>query len=284
MRVVALFATLLPVLAAGGCAESPEERLILGSYTEKITEAEFRRFMDVVKRLPDGKLPDLPIFMGPPPDWATSRTLPVRDLVKEENMQLAFRWDVQVLAKNLAHDRALARSLRRSNMELEEFCLLVEAIGITLVRTTVRADQNIDSILEQSKFPLDELQKDERAFSELSRDEAYAVLRKAVWITRVDRAKRLASVPPENIALVRKHYETIAALFPAQFQQNPFDPLVDLLDEYGIPFEELPEVGSDAELEWSEYGVQRGVATPDAEYRPKSEIGRTSTLTPKTPH
>lgn len=266
-----------------GCAEVAEERIVVSRYDDKVTEAEFRRFLEVVNRLPDGKLPELPNFFGARPDWATSRTLPVHDLVKEENMQLAFRWDVNLLAKNLGHDRALQRSLRRSNMQLEEFCVLVEAIGISLCRSTLRPDQNLDAILEKSKVTMEELRKDARPFSELSRDDVYEVLRKAVWITRVDRAKRLAAVPPENLALARKHLDEIVAIYPAEFKQNPFDPLTDLLEEQGIPFEELPDSGSDAELEWTEYGVQRGVATPDAQYRPKSQIDRTSARMPLTP-
>ncbi|MGE3315939.1 MAG: hypothetical protein AB7O26_12570, partial [Planctomycetaceae bacterium] len=237
----AALAVAIAVPFCAGCAEVVEERTIIGRYDEKVTEAEFKRFLEVVRRLPDGKLPELPIFFGPRPDWATSRTLPVHDLVKEENMQLAFRWDVNLLAKVLGHDRALQRSLRRSNMELEEFCVLIEAIGVSLCRTTLRPDQSLDAILEKSKVPMDQLQRDARSFSELSRDDVYDVLRRAVWITRVDRAKRLSGVPPENLALVRKHQEEILAIHPGEFKQNPFDPLADLLEEHGIPFEELPD-------------------------------------------
>lgn len=41
----------------------------------------------------------------------------------------------------------------------------------------------------------------------------YYVLKQAVWITRADRVNRLQFVPPENIALVRKHRDVLDQIF-----------------------------------------------------------------------
>lgn len=56
-------------------------------------------------------------------------------------------------------------------------------------------------------------------------------------------------MPPENITLVRKRWKNLAKIFSAPFTENPLDAVADLLEERGLPFEELFEIGTDAEIE-----------------------------------
>jgi len=260
---------LAAVLGLAGCSEERQERVGIADISDKVSDEEFERFLNVVKRLPDEKLPEMPPFFGPAPDWSPSRTLPVHDLVKEEEELLRARWSTETMAKHLEHDHALRRALRRAEMTLNEFCNVVGALGIALNHGTLRKNQDPQAILDKAKRPLEQLKKDDRSFSELSREEMYVVLRQAAWIARADRAGRLASVPPENLALARKHAEQLAEIFPIEFSSNPFDPIIDLLEERGLPFEELSDSGSDAEIEWSEIGARRGNDPPDAEFQTK---------------
>ena len=77
------------------------------------------------------------------------------------------------------------------------------------------------------------------------------VLHEAAWITRLDRARRLLSVPEKNVQLVLEHSEDLIRLFPGELTRNPFDGIADRLDEQGIPFEELPGNASFDTLNWN---------------------------------
>ena len=93
------------------------------------------------------------------------------------------------------------------------------------------------------------------------------MLTTAVWITRIDRARRLSEVPPENLALVKAHYDRLKAIFPQEFWGNPFDPIADQIEELGMSFEELKQTGLDAEIDWKESDALRGTDPPDPDPR-----------------
>ncbi len=271
--------------STGGCSEPPKQKTLgVTQISDKVHESELIRFLAVVEQLPDGRLPDLEPLFGPPPNWLPTRSLPIRDLVKEEQLSLSTRWDIKELEKQLEANRRLTRALRREEMTLEEFCNLLEAIGAALTRNGLRKDQDLDKIQEIAKIPLDKLRSDGRTFSELSRDEMHTILRQAVCITRDDRAKRLSRVPPENLVLVKQHSEALAKILPREFTTNPFDPLIDLLEVRGMPFEELPESGSDVELDWSHANMKRGIDAPDPEFRETSSLDKDVQLSPVVSH
>jgi hypothetical protein len=53
------------------------------------------------------------------------------------------------------------------------------------------------------------------------------------------------------VELVQSRWDELAAIFPAEFQIDPLKTIADHLEEQGIPFEELPETGSDASIQWN---------------------------------
>jgi hypothetical protein len=76
------------------------------------------------------------------------------------------------------------------------------------------------------------------------------VLHRAAWLTRYDRAERLASVPIENVKAVTRYFEQLAPLFPSTVTENPFDAITDRLEVEGVPFEEMPGGESLDVLTW----------------------------------
>jgi hypothetical protein len=93
------------------------------------------------------------------------------------------------------------------------------------------------------------------------------VLTTAVWITRIDRARHLLQVPPENRAMAQTHYERLKAVFPKEFTANPFDSIADQIEELGMSFEELHQTGSDADIEWKDSEALHGNDRPDPDPR-----------------
>src|SRR5690606_30943793 len=104
----------------------------------------------------------------------------------------------------------------------------------------------------------------------------HAILATAVWMTRIDRAKRLLEVPLDNVDLAKTHYERMKSIFPEEFTVNPFDVIADRIEELGLSFEELPQSGFDAEIDWTEAEAIRGEDQPDQGYPTKDATSRTA--------
>ena len=97
----------------------------------------------------------------------------------------------------------------------------------------------------------------------MKRETQQSNLRKSGYITRVDRAKRLNEVPPENVALVQKHLKKLKTVFPADLAVNPLDAVADLEKERGMPFEEMKPSGFDIDITWDSTNAEIGVDSPD---------------------
>jgi hypothetical protein len=252
---------------AFGCGDETLDYSEVKRIKEKVTESELQSFLRIIEALPEKKLPKFPTVFAPPPDWKTSRTLPVKQLIQEEAKLIDERWNEESLARNMQRKRKLQRLLRRERMTSEQFIGLSLTIGVALSRNTLRDNQNLKAILKKGDKALEPLRHDDRPFASLTPEETHSVLQQSVWVTRIDRAERLSQVPPENIALVRKHWEKLAKIFPAPFTENPLDAVADLLEERGLPFEELFESGADAEIEWIDHQALIGHDTPDTEFQ-----------------
>lgn len=230
---------------------------------EKVTESELQQFLRVIDALPDKKLPKIEQVFAPLPSWSPSRTLPVKELANEEKKRLDQRWSVEAISRQLEEDRVLQRALRREKLTVEQFVGLALTLGAALAKSTLRDQQNLDQVIDKARRRIMQISQDERSFSKLKREAQYSILRQAGSLTRMDRAKRLNEVPPENVALVRRHMEKLKKVFPDYFTQNPLDAVADLLEERGMPFEEMKESGFDAEISWDRENAVIGTDDPD---------------------
>ena len=120
-------------------------------------------------------------------------------------------------------------------------------------------------LLEKGDRQTDHLKRDRRSFASLPEDDRHLVLLQAMWITRRHRAFLLLEVPPENLDLVARHRESLAAVLPEEFQKPAFEGITDRLEEQGLPFEELSSSGRDEELDWRKEDAIIGTDLPDGE-------------------
>jgi hypothetical protein len=263
IRRISLFAICCgAALIAAGCEAHTQKYLEPRDIGDKVTEADLESFLQVINELPDKKLPELPVLFKKPPSWDDQRTLPVNELVREETDDLDKLWNDENLTRHLAKNRLLKKALQQ-RLTLPQFVGLVKTIGIALTRNAVRSDQNLHRIVEQGKKRLEALRGQTRRFNQLKPDERHVVLTTAVWITRIDRARRLLQVPPENRAMALDHFERLKEIFPAEFTANPFDSIADQIEELGMSFEEQRQTGLDAEIDWKESDAIRGSDPPD---------------------
>jgi hypothetical protein len=256
---------------AAGCGGEEAAFTETRRIDEKVTTRELTAFVRVVRSLPNDRLPDMPPVFAPPPDWNHARTLPVAELVNEEQNHISERWSPEWLARHLEKHRPLARALRRERMSTEQFAGLTLALGAALARNTVGDTDDFPKILRRGQPAVARLQDDTRPFSSLRRDGKHHVLQQAAWVTRIDRIRRLMQVPPENIALVQAHLALLAPMFPAEFNSNPLEAVADRLEEQGLPFAETGDSGSDANIEWDPQNAVIGADPPDAELRKPEE-------------
>jgi hypothetical protein len=193
----------------------------------------------------------LPSIVLAAPQWNRNRSLPIYELVKEEETSRVDRWSIDWLAAHCPQSRFLKRALRREKMTVEQFAGLYLALGTALYRDGVPADRDLDPILERGRKAIAELKKDHRIFSTLPEDQAYFLQEQSGWVAVVDRARRVKPVHPANLALVREHRERLAKVMPAEFLRNPFLEFTTILDERGVPFQEPVGAENDDHIVWS---------------------------------
>ena len=219
---------------------------------ERVTAREWAAFVRVVERLPDHRLPSFPKVLLPPPQWDAKRSLPVRELYEEERRRREDCWDSARLARYFERNKQLERELRIEKFTTEQFAGLVLTLGAASSRSQIPEEMDLADLSAQARPFLKELAEDETIFVSLPPESQHVVLQKARWIARKVRADVLRQAPPENLALVLEHREWLAKTFPKEFLINPMHELRDLLLEQGVPFEELPESGFDADIRFSE--------------------------------
>jgi hypothetical protein len=255
--------TILVVAAlVSGCNEPEEVQAVPKRADDQITTAELNSFLSIVRSLPEAKLPPIPSVMPVAPQWNRNRTLPVNELVREEEKSQIERESIEWLAAHCPQSRFLKRALRREKMTIEQFLGLYLSLGDALGRDSLPADRDLDPIFERGKAEIAELKKDQRIFSSLPDDEAYFLREKSGWLAVVDRATRMKIVHPGNLDLVKRHRERLAAFMPDEFTRNPFLEFTTILDDRGVPFREPVGQESDDRIPWSRERALVGSAEP----------------------
>lgn len=265
---------------AGGCAQEAPKAVAPREIGDKVTRSDLETFFQVIDDLPDKKLPELPPLFKPAPSWDDQRTLPVNELVREESDELEKQWSHELLCRHLSRDRLLERALSQ-RISMEQFVGLIKTIGTALARNAVRPGQDLANIIEEGKKRVEGLGQQTQRFNQLKPDERHTVLMTAMWIARLDCARRLRQVPPENRAMAKAHLQRLKTIFPKDFQANPFDAITDQIEELGMSFQELPQTGLDAEIEWTGRDVVRGADPPDV--KPRESTALIGTPTVKNP-
>ncbi len=246
-----------------GCSAKRLEYVEVKRIDEVVTEAELDAFLEVVRLLPDEKLPEFQPIYRKPARWSVGRTLPVSELVNEETAQIERPWDTKHLAQEVETNRRLQRVLRRVEMTPEQFMGLMLSVGTAMNRSRMPEDFDFDGLIQHGQKVINRLKRNRTPFVDYSPDRQFSVTREAIWLNRVDRAKRLQDVPHENVELVRKHWDELAAIFAKEFQIDPLEAIADHLREQGTPFEELPVTGSDAAIQWNPDEAFIGTDPPD---------------------
>lgn len=247
-----------------GCEEDSLDYTELKKINEKITKSELKKYIKVIKLLPQKKAPAFPSVYAPAPAWSHIRSLPIEDLVNSEQNNMSHLWEIQRINDQFAmRNRTFKKALHRRDMSKDQFISFTLALGLAASRTRLRPDQDLEEIIQKGEKVIHKLQLDKRPFSSLSLEERHRTLHDAMWIARVNRSKQLIQVPPENINLVKEHWDELKEVLPEEFLKNPLSDLTDTLEERGIPFTINEENDSDELLEWTSMNAIIGTDEPD---------------------
>ncbi|MFH1300199.1 MAG: hypothetical protein ABIK07_03990, partial [Planctomycetota bacterium] len=247
-----------------GCSEKSLDYTELKQINEKVTESELKKYLKVIKLLPQNKTPTFPSVYAPAPAWSHIRSLPIEDLVYSEQNNLSQLWEIERIGEHFgARNRMFKKALHRRELSKEQFISYTLAIGLAASRLQLREDQNLEEVIQKGNKIIHQLQLDKRPFSSLSLEERHRTLHEAMWIARVNRAEHMIQVPPENINLVKNNWDQLKELLPPEFLKNPLDDLSDTLEERGIPFTIIEKKDSDDLMQWTSKDAIIGTDQPD---------------------
>jgi hypothetical protein len=239
------------LLLIAGCAEEPSPFTETRLPDQIVLPEEWAAFERIVEALPASKLLEMPPVYPPLPNWIETRSLPVYELVAEEQKTLSESWNIEVVLKEFVQTKTLKRLLENEKMTPEQFVGITLTMAAALSRAQLDDDYDFQDYFRTANEELTVLQRDRRLYSAMTPDTRHQVLRDAMWLHRVDRMTRLSHVPPENVMLVRNHQEFLRQTMPKRFQRHPLDDVTDMLAERGLPFVEMSASGYDDNLEWS---------------------------------
>lgn len=234
-----------------GCAEEPSPFTETRLPDQVILPEEWAAFQRIVEALPAPKLMEMPAVYPPLPNWIETRSLPVYELVTEEQKTLSESWNVEIVLKQFERSKTLIRLLEDEKMTPEQFVGVTLAIAAAMSRCQLEDDYDFQDFFRTANEEVSVLQRDRRLYSAMAPDSRHQVLRDAMWLHRVDRMTRLRQVPPENQMLIREHAELLRGVMPKRFQRPPLEDVTDLLAERGLPFVEKSATGYDDRLEWN---------------------------------
>ena len=241
----------LVVLLLTGCAREETVFNEVKHPHELLKVAELNTYLEIVHELPNRSLPPLPPLFAQLPNWDLDRELSVKGLVKEEQRQNQNRWFTDSVLAKLSTNRPLERLLKKHDLSLKQFLGLSETICMAAARTHFDDLSELRRITRTGQHEINELLKRDDVFCNLPVEDQFELLHRAAWITRLSRAENLLRVPEENVALLKKHAEHMRPYLPVEVLTDPLREVADHLKQYGLPFEELSESGSDAQLRWS---------------------------------
>ncbi|WP_339742562.1 hypothetical protein [uncultured Rubinisphaera sp.] len=249
LSIATIFMMSLALLA--GCSE---EEIVFNEVKhphEMLKASEVSQFLKIVHGLPDHKLPPLPPLFTQAPEWEFDRELTVAGLVREVQKTNGRHWLSASVVSKLENHQPLQKLLEEYQLSTPQFLGLAESVCMAAARTFYPEEDQLKQIIRDGRVKLDYLENQQDIFAALSEEDKYEIIHLATWIARVDRAERLAEVPIENIELIQRHWEVISPFLPQECQQDPMSDIVDTLQVYGMPFEELPGSGLDSELTWN---------------------------------
>lgn len=243
-------AAVIVAATLSGCAEPKIEFREIHRVDEVLSQTDLDRLYRIADFLHSKRLPELAPHFLAEPQWDENRPASIATLAGEEFARLEETIQLPVLIGSLKKNPRLDYALKREKLTRSQFVGLVLAVGMAIHRSRLDEARDLDEYLETGRIEIRDLKSRNESFATLPLDQRMSALEQATWITRVDRAERLKTVPDENVELVSNEFDKLRKIMPEEFLTDPLFGINDPLIDYGVPFREIGSTGFDAEISW----------------------------------
>jgi hypothetical protein len=206
------------------------------SPTESLSENEVEKFLRLVSRLPDGKVPEFTPSTQPDLD----HHLPANVLVSEFRSRFRFLCDPKRQGEAWSKNKELVKSAKLEGWTTAQLAAFMRCLSCAVMKSKFSAKHDLTEIEARCRDEISRLVKtlntnDERPRSTMdaqfqkAREEK--VQRLGRMVALLEFTLQLKPVPTDNVKLVNHMGRQIQGLLPKAALQDPYD----------APFAKIPE-------------------------------------------
>ena len=257
-----------------GCGGHQEHHEHVKELTEEVTPSELEQLLAIIDRLPGGKLPTFDSPMSPPTRWALGQEKSIERIAGEKLDQLEERWTPGYVSQTFVRNPRLRWAMASAEMSPENFSALILSVGVALSKSSVPPETDLGNLLKRAREGAQKLNEDRRSMATLASDEQYQIVQQSLWIPLLDLMTHYPMVSDGTLQLVKQHRARLEKAFPPEFTENPLPYYDKILNNSGLPFEDLPETGITDLTAWDPESTARansGEATENDRYESSDE-------------
>ena len=269
-----LLAALSVSVLLSGCGGHVEVGVHVKELSEEVTSEELERFLAIVDRLPGKKLPAFESPLTPPIRWEKGQEKSIERIATERIEQLESRWTSDFLTPFFVRNPKLRWAMASAEVTPEEFAGLALSFGTALSRSSLPTDADLSGLTKLTIEGVKKLKKDGRSLAMLPPDEQYRICQQSLWIPLQDVITHFAMVPESNLRLAQANRERLAKAFPPEFSENLLQHYEKILNNSGLPFEDLTETGITDLTAWNPTETSHtteGSKQEQRQYEPSNE-------------
>ncbi|MDB5388140.1 MAG: hypothetical protein JWM11_3786 [Planctomycetaceae bacterium] len=196
--------------------------------TDQFSEQELQKFLRLVSRLPDGKVPEFTPSTQPELDL----NLPAKVLVSEFRTRFRFLCDPKRQGEVWSRNQELVKSARLEGWSTAQLAAFMRCLSCTVMKSKLSAKHDLAEIEARCRAEIVKLvaaieQVDERPRSTM--DEAFQKTRgqKVEHLGRMvallEFTLQIKPVPKNNVTLVKQQESQIQGLLPKAALNDPYE-------------------------------------------------------------
>ena len=194
---------------------------------DPLTDRELQRFLQVVSRLPERRVPEF----SPDDDSEPEGVRSAPEIVTAIRSRFRRVFDPHRQASLWNADPAISAAVAKSGMTTLQFTALVRSLSCAIMKARLADRYNLDDLAAQCDAQISEITQEIEQLDQDRRTRindgigdprAHAVSRLGRIVALREFAGLLRQVPAENVALLQQYNREITALLPPSSTPDPF--------------------------------------------------------------
>lgn len=218
------------LISVGGCQDSsppPAATTALKTTAEPLTDAELQRFLRLIERLPEGRVPEFTPAEQPPLDTL----LPPKVLVSEFRSRYRQLSDPTRQGEVWDASLDLSKSAQQEGWNSAQLAAFIRCLSCAVMKSQLADKHDLNAIEQRCRREISRLvavldQDDQIPRSQMNeafmqrRDQK--VQRLGRMVALLEFTLQLKPIPQSNLDLVTKYASQITPLLPEATSQDPF--------------------------------------------------------------